>query len=93
MIYPPDTDTPQWHEENKIKPPETRALSGNIKVLSAERVAAALLAGAAKGSFAIVPGFMNKVTWFLSRHLPWLVWMIVSGDLRKFWKKHSRQRT
>jgi 3-dehydrosphinganine reductase len=93
VIYPPDTDTPQWHEENKIKPPETRALSGNIKVLSAESVAAALLAGAAKGSFAIVPGFMNKVTWFLSRHLPWLVWMIVSGDLRKFWKKHSRQRT
>ena len=29
VIYPPDTDTPQWHEENKIKPGETRALSGH----------------------------------------------------------------
>ena len=91
VIYPPDTDTPQWHEENKVKPPETRALSGNIKVLPAEKVAADLLAGVEKGAFAIVPGFMNKVTWFLSRHFPIIVWMIVSGDLRKFWRKHPRQ--
>ena len=91
VVYPPDTDTPQWHEENRIKPPETRALAGNIKVLPAERVAADLLAGVAKGTFAIVPGFMNKVTWFLSRHFPVILWMIVSGDLRKFWKKHPRR--
>jgi 3-dehydrosphinganine reductase len=93
VIYPPDTDTPQWHEENKIKPPETRALSGNIKVLPAEKVAADLLAGVEKGAFVIVPGFMNKVTWFLTRHFPAIVWMIVSGDLRKFWKKHPRRGT
>jgi 3-dehydrosphinganine reductase len=93
VIYPPDTDTPQWHEENKIKPPETRALAGNIKVLPAETVAAALLAGAEKGAFSIVPGFMNKVTWFLSRHLPAVLWMIISGDLRKFWKKSARHGT
>jgi len=88
VLYPPDTDTPQWHEENKIKPPETRMLSGNIKVLTAEKVASELLKGIEKKSFSIVPGTMNKVTWFLSKHLPWLVWMIVSGDLKKYWKKH-----
>jgi 3-dehydrosphinganine reductase len=88
VLYPPDTDTPQWHEENKIKPDETRALAGAIKVMSAEKVAASLIAGISKGSFTILPGFMNKVTYTLNRHLPWLVWKIVSGDLKKFWKNH-----
>jgi 3-dehydrosphinganine reductase len=88
LIFPPDTDTPQLHEENKIKPPETKALSGNIKVMPADKVALAFLKGIAKKSFTIVPGGMNKLTYFLSRHFPSILWMIVSGDLRKFWKKH-----
>jgi 3-dehydrosphinganine reductase len=88
VMYPPDTDTPQWHEENKIKPQETRVLSGNIKVLPALTVAGALLKGIHKRSFTIVPGLMNKVTYFLNRHFPRIIWMIVSGDLRKYWKKN-----
>jgi 3-dehydrosphinganine reductase len=89
VIYPPDTDTPQWHEENKIKPQETRVLSGNIKVMAPEKVAACLLKGISRGAFSIVPGAMNKFTYFMNRHLPGIVWMIVSGDLRKYWKKQS----
>ncbi len=88
VIYPPDTDTPQWHEENRIKPPETKALSGNIKVMRPEQVAEALLKGIAGRKFTIVPGGMNKFTWFMNRHLPGVVWKIVSGDLHKYWRKH-----
>ncbi|MDD5675122.1 MAG: SDR family oxidoreductase [Chitinivibrionales bacterium] len=88
VVYPPDTDTPQWHEENKIKPPETRALSGTIKVMRPEDVSLALLKGVSRRAFTIVPGAMNRFTYFMSRHLPTVVWMIVSGDLRKYWKKH-----
>jgi 3-dehydrosphinganine reductase len=87
VIYPPDTDTPQLHEENKIKPPETKALAGAIKVMPAEKVAMAMLKGVSKGKFTIVPGGMNQFTYFMNRHLPSVVWMIVSGDLKKFWKK------
>jgi 3-dehydrosphinganine reductase len=90
VLYPPDTDTPQWHEENKIKPDETRALAGAIKVMPADKVAQCLLTGITKGVFSILPGFMNKVTHTLNRHVPWLVWAIVSGDLKKFWKKHPQ---
>jgi 3-dehydrosphinganine reductase len=86
VIYPPDTDTPQWHEENKIKPQETRVLSGNIKVMSPVQVSMALLKGISRRTFTIIPGAMNKFTYFLNRHLPGIVWMIVSGDLRKYWK-------
>jgi len=89
VIYPPDTDTPQWHEENKIKPQETRVLSGNIKVMAPEKVAYSLLKGISRSVFSIVPGVMNKVTYFMNRHVPGIVWMIVSGDLRKYWKKQS----
>jgi 3-dehydrosphinganine reductase len=88
VIYPPDTDTPQWHEENKIKPPETKALSGNIKVMKPEQIALALLKGIAKRKFTIVPGGMNKFTYLMNRYLPGVVWAIVSGDLRKYWRKH-----
>lgn len=88
VIYPADTDTPQWHEENKIKPPETRALAGNIKVMQPDKTAMALLKGISGRQFTIVPGAMNKFTYFMSRHFPRIVWMIVSGDLHKYWKKH-----
>lgn len=89
VIYPPDTDTPQWHEENKIKPHETKALAGTIKVLPPRKVAMALLRGISRGSFTIVPGTMNKLTYLLSRHAPGVVWKIVSGQLRSYWKKNS----
>ncbi len=92
VAYPPDTDTPQWHAENKIKPPETRALAGTIKVMRPEDVSLLFLKGVAKGKFNSVPGAMNKLTYFLSRHLPAVVWMIVSGELRKYWKKHPSQQ-
>jgi 3-dehydrosphinganine reductase len=88
VIYPADTDTPQLHEENKIKPPETKALAGTIKVMPSETVARAMLEGVSKGKFTIVPGLMNRFTCFMNRHLPSVVWMIVSGDLKKYWKKH-----
>jgi 3-dehydrosphinganine reductase len=88
VIFPPDTDTPQLREENKIKPPETKALSGNIKVMKPETIARVFLKGIAGGKFTIVPGTMNKFTYFMSKHFPSIVWMIVSGDLRKFWKKN-----
>jgi 3-dehydrosphinganine reductase len=88
VIYPADVDTPQWHEENKIKPQETRVLAGSIKVAPPEKIGQALLKGIERGKFTIVPGAMNRLTYFLSKHLPWVVWMIVSGQLRGYWKKN-----
>jgi 3-dehydrosphinganine reductase len=91
VLFPPDTDTPQWHEENRTKPQETRVLAGTIKVLEASTVALALLRGAARGTFFIIPGMMNKFTFFMNRHFPSLVWAITSSILRKFWKKNPIQ--
>lgn len=45
VLYPPDTDTPGFAAENLRKPPETAAISGRIKPLAADQVAAALIRG------------------------------------------------
>lgn len=88
VVYPPDTDTPLWHEENRTRPQETRLLAGTTETLSAERVATALLKGVSRGSFTVVPGMMNKATYTLSRHAPRLVWRLVSRKLRDYWKEN-----
>jgi len=57
VVYPPDTDTPQLHAENKVKPAETLAISGNARVRSADHVAEYILRGVRRGRFCIAPGW------------------------------------
>jgi len=61
VLLPPDTETPQLWEENKIKPYETKAISGNVKPMSAERVARELLNGIRRGKHLIIPGLESKL--------------------------------
>ncbi len=83
VLFPADTDTPQLHFEEQFKPPETKAISGTIKAVSADSVAMALLRGLAAGRYHIVPGFMNSLTYYAMRLVPWLVRMVIDADLRK----------
>ncbi|TNF25191.1 MAG: SDR family NAD(P)-dependent oxidoreductase [Deltaproteobacteria bacterium] len=92
ILYPPDTDTPQLVEENKIKPPETKAISGEVKTMSAEAVAGCLLKGIAKGKYHVVPGTMGSFTRFMNRHAPWVVRWIIDGELKKFRKNNPDTR-
>lgn len=70
VAFPPDTDTPQLAFETPYKPPETRALSGTAKALSAEQVAVAILEQAARGHFLIFPGFEARLFYILVTKLP-----------------------
>jgi 3-dehydrosphinganine reductase len=87
VFYPPDTDTPLLHEENRIKPDETRLLAGKIKPMSADAVAEALLKGVARGKFIIIPGFLSKLTYALNRYAPRLLRGMLDRELRNFQKK------
>lgn len=91
ICYPPDTDTPQLVEENKTKPPETKAISGEVKMMSPESVAEALLIGIARGKLHVIPGTMGKFTHFMQRHAPGVVRWIIDGELKKFRKKQGVQ--
>jgi 3-dehydrosphinganine reductase len=83
VLLPPDTDTPQLAEENREKPAETRALAGNVPVLSAEAVARALLDGLARGRVVIVPGWRARLTLWAARHAPGLVRRVVDRQIAR----------
>ncbi len=89
VIFPPDTDTPQLVEENRIKPPETKAIAGEVKTLSADEVAICLLSAIRRGKYQVVPGGMGNLTHFMVRHAPWAVRWVIDGELKKFRKKQG----
>lgn len=87
VVFPPDTDTPQLHEENRIKPAETKAIAGTVKTLQPRDVAEALLAGIASGRYHVVPGFGNKFSYFMYRHFPSVVRFVIDNDMKKAQKR------
>jgi len=70
VVFPPDTETAQLAYEEPFKPPETKALSGNAKALSADQVARAILQQAARGHFMIFPGTDARLFYILTSKLP-----------------------
>jgi 3-dehydrosphinganine reductase len=54
-VYPPDVDTPQLAEENRYKPVETAAISGSVRPMSAEAVAAAIVRAIDRKRYAVYP--------------------------------------
>lgn len=86
VVFPPDTDTPQLAAENEIKPPETKAIAGEVKMMSADEVAMAALKGMASGRYHVVPGAMGTFTHFMYRHAPGVVRWVIDGELKKYRK-------
>lgn len=70
VLCPPDTDTPQFHEENKTKPLETKRLAGTVKLNSPEQVARELLRGIEKKKRMIICGTDTKLLYPLYRLIP-----------------------
>jgi 3-dehydrosphinganine reductase len=70
VVFPPDTDTAELAYEEPFKPPETKAIAGNAKVLSADTVAHVILQKAAKGSHRIFPSFDARLLYLVSSKLP-----------------------
>lgn len=75
IAYPPDTETPMLTEENKIKPAETKLITGLVKPWSADDVADCVLDGIERGRFAITPGatiaMMNRMPGIILPVLRW----------------------
>lgn len=81
--FPPDTDTPQLADENQYKPKETKAISGTIKPLSAERVAKSIIEGIEKERFAIIPDASTKGLAKIAGLAPGLVNRVMDRSVRK----------
>ncbi len=87
VLCPPDTDTPQFAEEEKTKPPETKAIAGTAKLMTPEAVAKSLIKGIERKKFMIIPGFSGKFIYFMKRHLPGFVQFVFDKDVKKVQKK------
>lgn len=61
IVYPPDTNTPQLMAEEKLKPVETKLMTGTVKPLEAEDIAKAIVRGIENRKFAIAPGLEMKL--------------------------------
>jgi 3-dehydrosphinganine reductase len=61
VVCPSDTDTPGLAYEQTLRPYETDVVNGEVKPVSPEAVAEALVRGVEKGRYLIVPDLMSKV--------------------------------
>ncbi len=61
IVYPPDTDTPQFATENLTKPQETKLITATAKTWSAKSVAKVILRGIERKDFVITPGLEMKL--------------------------------
>jgi len=87
VLYPPDTDTPQLAWEDQFKPKETKAISGTAKPISPDLVAQQTLKDAARGKYAIVPGFEAKLMYFAGTRLGNWIYPIMDMMVRSALKK------
>jgi 3-dehydrosphinganine reductase len=87
VLCPPDTDTPGYELENQTKPAETQAISANAKLMSAEEVAKACLRQLEKGNFILLANLESKLTFWLKRFFPGLLYWIMQRDVRRVQKK------
>jgi 3-dehydrosphinganine reductase len=61
VVFPPDTDTPQLAFEHSIIPEITRKINSTGSVMSADKVAEAVIKGIRRRQFSIVPGWEGKL--------------------------------
>jgi NAD(P)-dependent dehydrogenase (short-subunit alcohol dehydrogenase family) len=76
VVLPGDTATPMLEAENKRKPAETSAITGNAKVVSPEHVAKLALDGVAAGDFHVTIDFDGALAYTMATRFP--------GIMRKF---------
>ena len=93
VLCPPDTDTPQLEQENRTKPDETKAITGNAGIFTPRQVAATLFRGLHRKHFIIVPGMMGKLTYLAKRWLPGLLYKIIDSDAKRAYRRKSDERT
>lgn len=86
LLYPPDTKTPGYEQENRYKPKECALISEHGSLLTAEKIADCLIKGILKKRFKILPGPASFL-WKMYRHWPWLVRRVADNDYKKARKK------
>ena len=86
ILFPPDTRTPGFHQENETKPPECALLSEKAELLEPEAVAESFIQGILNHRFQILPG-KAKLYWRVFRFVPGLLRRLMDSEYAKARKK------
>jgi 3-dehydrosphinganine reductase len=69
VVFPPNTDTPQLHYENRFKPLEAHRIEGVVRLLEAQQVAETVVKGIARRRAYILPGLDTKIFFWIANGL------------------------
>jgi 3-dehydrosphinganine reductase len=69
VVFPPNTDTPQLHYENRYKPEEAHRIEGVVRLLEAHQVAEVVVRGIERRRAYILPGLETKVFFWIANGL------------------------
>lgn len=83
VYCPPDVDTPMLAAEMTDKPVETKALSSNAGLMSAEDAAAELIKGIHSKRFMVIPGMQSRFVHLINRWAPGLREFVVDRIIAK----------
>ena len=89
IVFPPDTDTPQLAYENQFKPKITHEVSGTIKPLSPDFVAAKILKGIHQKKSVIMPDTGTKLLFHASNLLGTGIYRVLDYFTMKAFKKYG----
>ena len=90
VIYPPDTDTPMYHQDIDSKLPECIALSENAKLVQPEEVARKFLKGILKNKFEVFCNTESRLIRMLRFVLPRVYFRAVDGIIEKDRRKRRK---
>ena len=90
MIYPPDTDTPMYHQDIDSKLPECIALSESAKLVQPEEVAQKFLKGILKNKFEVFCNTESRLIRMLRFVLPSVYFKAVDGIIEKDRRKRKK---
>jgi 3-dehydrosphinganine reductase len=79
VVYPPDTDTPQYRAERDTRAPEVNAVSALSSVMTADKAARLILRGVRRGGFHIPIGADTALTFRLLRPLEWVKFTVLDA--------------
>ena len=91
VLCPPNTATPGFDRENIAKPPETHAVEGTAGTVSPQRVARSLIRGLRGNRFVVFCGFMSRLTDFVHRIAPRLVFAMIDSDVARARKRIAKE--
>ncbi len=91
VLCPPNTATPGLDRENINKPAETHAVEGTAGTYGPEQVARSLIRGLRGNRFLVFCGFMSRLTDFVHRIAPRLVYAVMDSDAAKARKRIAKE--